>query len=88
MELESRFKQAAEDVKDLARKPDNKTLLRLYSLYKQATEGQPSGARPGMMEFVDRAKYDAWKNLGDMSREDAMEAYIDLVEQLADQSGR
>ncbi|MGC8846219.1 MAG: acyl-CoA-binding protein, partial [Candidatus Hydrogenedens sp.] len=56
--------------------------LRLYALYKQASEGDCKGSRPGMMDFIGRAKYDAWKALEGTSQEQAMQMYIDLVEEL------
>jgi diazepam-binding inhibitor (GABA receptor modulating acyl-CoA-binding protein) len=54
----------------------------LYALYKQATTGDVSGDRPGLTDFVGRAKYDAWAKLKGKSKEDAMQAYIELVQQL------
>ena len=56
--------------------------LEFYALYKQATEGDVSGKRPGMMDFVGRAKYDAWEKLKGMSSDDAMQQYIDKLESL------
>jgi acyl-CoA-binding protein len=57
----------------------NDTLLELYALYKQATTGDVSGSRPGMMDLKGRAKYDAWTKRKGMTKEAAMEAYIALV---------
>ena len=81
-DLGERFEQAAADAKQLPEKPDNATLLRLYALYKQGTVGDVSGKRPGMMEFVGRAKYDAWAGIEGMSQDEARQAYVDLVETL------
>jgi len=78
----TRFATAAEDVQELPQKPGNAELLRLYGLYKQGSVGDASGKRPGMTDFVGRAKFDAWAALAGMGREDAMEAYIELVESL------
>jgi len=61
-------------------KPSNEMKLEFYALYKQATEGDVSGKRPGMMDFVGRAKYDAWDKLKGMSKEDAMQQYVDKLE--------
>lgn len=58
--LKTRFDQAQADVNDLTERPDNNTLLKLYALYKQATQGDASGERPGSFDFVRRAKFDAW----------------------------
>lgn len=63
-------------------KPSNELKLEFYGLYKQATEGDVSGKRPGMMDFVGRAKYDAWAKLKGMSRDDAMKQYIDRLEEM------
>lgn len=76
------FEKAAQEVQGLRRKPSNDMLLRLYALYKQATAGDTSGEAPGMMEFVARAKYDAWAKLKGTGREDAMKKYVALVNRL------
>lgn len=80
-DLKSQFEKAARQAKQLS-KLDNETLLRLYALYKQATLGDVSGTRPGAMDFVGRAKYDAWAELKGMSQREAMQTYIDFVESL------
>ncbi len=59
----------------------NDTLLELYALYKQATAGDASGSRPGMMDLKGRAKYDAWTKRKGMTKDAAMEAYVALVGQ-------
>ncbi|MCS7040172.1 MAG: acyl-CoA-binding protein [Anaerolineae bacterium] len=81
-DLEARFQAAAAAVQTLAKRPDNDTLLRLYALYKQATAGDATGKRPGLTDPVGRAKFDAWAKLKGMDRHAAMQAYIDLVNQL------
>ena len=81
-DLKSRFEKAAEDVKTLTERPDNEAMLALYAHFKQATQGDVSGSRPGMMNMVARAKYDAWANLEGTSSDDAMEGYIGIVEGL------
>lgn len=78
----ARFEQAQKDVKTLNKKPGNDDLLFLYSHYKQGSEGDVSGKRPGMLDMVGRAKYDAWAKLKGMSKDDAMSRYIDKVESL------
>lgn len=80
--LLSQFESAAREVQLLSSRPDNSTLLRLYGLYKQATLGNVAGKRPGIKNFKDRAKYDAWARLRGRSREKAMEDYIILVKKL------
>ena len=78
----AQFEKAVADSKKLPEKPDNATLLQLYSLYKQATEGDCEGKRPGMTDFVGRAKFDAWAALKGKGKDEAMQEYIDLVESL------
>lgn len=58
----------------------NEQKLQMYALYKQATEGDVSGKKPGMMDFVGRAKYSAWEELKGQSKEQAMQKYINEVE--------
>ncbi len=81
-DLASQFAAAAEAVQDLDERPDNATLLQLYALYKQATVGDVEGRRPGFTDFAGRAKYDAWADLEGTDSEDAMQQYIDLVDEL------
>ena len=81
-EIQAQFEQAQKDVKELDERPDNDTLLRLYSLFKQASQGDVSGKRPGFTSPVKRAKYDAWAGLEGMTSLEAMQKYIDLVEEL------
>ncbi len=80
--LEDQFKQAAADAQQLTERPSTADLLKLYSLYKQATEGDVRGERPGMMDIKGRAKYDAWAAIAGMPAEEAMQDYVDLVESL------
>lgn len=60
----------------------NEQKLQMYALYKQATEGDVSGKKPGMMDFVARAKYSAWEELKGQTKEQAMQKYINEVEAL------
>ena len=80
--LKEQFEQAALAAKNLGKRPDNDTLLRLYALYKQGSEGDVSGAPPGMFDFVASAKYQAWQKLEGTSPESAMKKYVALVESL------
>ena len=80
--LQARFEQAVTDAKSLPARPDNATLLRLYALYKQGTEGDVSGRRPGFTDLVGRAKYDAWAGQQGTAKEAAMKGYVDLVDSL------
>lgn len=83
MELKSQFDQAVTDSKALSQKPDNSTLLSLYSLYKQATEGDVSNDAPSNpFDFVAKAKYNAWEEQKGKTKDAAMQEYIDLVAKL------
>ena len=81
-DLKAKFEAAAVAAKKTKKRPDNATLLKLYSFYKQATEGDVSGDRPGGFDFVGGAKYDAWAKLKGMSADDAMTNYIKQVDRL------
>ena len=80
--LQAAFDDAIAHSKTLTTRPDNLTLLQLYALYKQGSSGDVSGERPGMTDFVDRAKWDAWAALQGTSRAQAMRDYIDRVHSL------
>ncbi|HLL02670.1 MAG TPA: acyl-CoA-binding protein [Myxococcaceae bacterium] len=82
MALADDFKVAQERVKTLSTRPSNDTLLELYALYKQATEGDAQGKRPGLLDVKGRAKYDAWAGRKGLSRDAAMQQYVQLVERL------
>jgi len=81
-DLKAAFAAATVAAKQTKKKPDNATLLKLYSYYKQASEGDVSGDRPGGFDFVGCAKHDAWSKLKGMSKDDAMQNYIKQVEKL------
>ena len=83
MDLRSQFEAAVANSKTLSEKPSNEVLLKLYSLYKQATEGDNTAEPPANpFDFVAKAKYQAWEDLKGKSSEAAMEEYIQLVTQL------
>ena len=81
-DLDAQFQAAATESKQLPKRPDNQTLLKLYALYKQATEGDVSGEAPGGFDFVGKAKYDAWTALKGQTQDQAKTAYVALVEEL------
>ena len=76
------FYDATQRVEQLYTRMDNKTVRKVYAYYKQATQGDVSGRRPSAIRFRDRIKFDAWSSISGMSKEDAMTAYIDLVNNL------
>ena len=83
MELKEQFEEAVAKSKTLKAKPDNDVLLKLYSLYKQGTEGDaPEKGDYAMFDFVGKAKHDAWLKYSGMKNEEAMNQYIAFVELL------
>lgn len=83
MTVDTLFQEAIAGSKTLSSKPDNETLLQLYSLYKQATEGDNTGEAPSNpFDFVARAKHQAWESLKGTSIDSAKQQYIDLVNKL------
>jgi diazepam-binding inhibitor (GABA receptor modulator, acyl-CoA-binding protein) len=82
MNLLQEFEQAVTRSKELPKRPSNEALLQLYGLYKQGTEGDVSGDRPGGFDFKAIAKYDAWAELKGKTKEEAMKEYISLVAKL------
>lgn len=81
-EIEQRFEQAALAAKSLPEKPDNNTLLKLYALFKQGSVGDVRGEKPGFMDFVGSAKYEAWARLCGITQQQAQQDYIELVGKL------
>lgn len=81
-DLKAQFEAAAAASKSLPERPDNQTLLKIYGLYKQGSEGDVSGSRPGFSDMIGRAKFDAWAALKGTTKEGAMQQYIDLINEL------
>lgn len=76
------FNQAVTRSRELTQRPTNEELLKLYALFKQATEGDVSGSRPTGFDLKGMAKYDSWAKLKGMTAEEAEAAYIGLVDSL------
>ncbi|MEM6638852.1 MAG: acyl-CoA-binding protein [Pseudomonadota bacterium] len=81
-DLKTRFETALAAAKNLTERPSNDDLLELYALYKQSTAGDVSGDRPGLLDFVGGAKFDAWRELKGMASDDAMARYVEKVNAL------
>ena len=81
-DLNEKFEQAAVDVKTLTSRPSNEDMLALYANFKQASKGDVSGKRPGMLDMINRAKYDAWAALKGTTADNAKQNYIDTVNRL------
>ena len=82
-----RFAAAKDAVEGLSKRPSNDQLLALYGLYKQATEGDATGSRPGMFDLKGRAKFDAWNSRKGLTKDAAMKAYVELADQLVEALG-
>ncbi len=88
-DLKQAFEEALNYVKNAEGdfQPSNEMKLDMYALYKQATDGDVTGSRPGMMDFVGRAKYDAWAKLKGLTSDEAMQRYVDTIEDLKKRFG-
>lgn len=82
-DLKQQFDTAAANSKNLTERPDNATLLKIYGLYKQGSNGDNSDKKPGFGDMVGRAKWDAWNALKGTSQDEAMQQYIDLIASLS-----
>ena len=82
-DLKAAFEAAVAGSTKLSERPDNATLLKIYALYKQATQGDNAEKKPGFSDLVGRAKWDAWDKVKGTSNEDAMQQYIDLIQSLS-----
>jgi diazepam-binding inhibitor (GABA receptor modulator, acyl-CoA-binding protein) len=84
--LPENFNAAVLRSKELSSRPSNEDLLKLYALYKQATEGDVSGERPGGFDFKAIAKFDAWQSRKGKNKDEAMQEYVTLVNTLSAQT--
>jgi len=85
MELQQQFEVAVSRSKELTQRPSNEELLKLYALFKQGSEGDVTGDRPGGFDFKAIAKYDAWAEQKGKTKEEAMAAYITFMDSLYQQ---
>jgi len=81
-DLNAAFDAAVKNSTSISERPDNATLLKIYALYKQATEGDNEAKKPSFSDMVGRAKWDAWEKLKDTTTDEAKQQYIDLIESL------
>ena len=82
-DLKKQFEAAAADSKNLAERPDNSTMLKLYALYKQGSIGDNTDKKPGFADMVGRAKWDAWNGMKGTANDAALQQYIDLIKTLS-----
>ncbi len=78
-DIKKQFEKAIKDVTKAKTEPSNELKLRLYAHFKQGTEGDVAGDKPGFTDIRGRAKYDAWAKIKGMTKDDAMKAYAKLV---------
>jgi acyl-CoA-binding protein len=81
-DLQSDFDAAVASSKKLAQRPDNSTLLKIYGLYKQATQGDVTEKKPGFGDMIGRAKWDAWNAVKGTAHDDAKRRYVELIQSL------
>ena len=81
-DLKKKFEAAAANVTKARKDPGNDMKLKLYAHYKQATEGDVKGDKPGFTDFVNRSKYEAWAKLKGTSSDDAMAGYVKLADRV------
>ena len=82
-DLKKQFEAAVANSKNLSERPDNTTMLKIYALYQQASGGDNTEKKPGFVDMVGRAKWDAWNGVKGVGTEDAMQQYVDLIESLS-----
>jgi acyl-CoA-binding protein len=82
-DLKKQFDTAVTNSKNLSERPDNTTMLKIYALYKQASVGDNTEKKPGFVDMVGRAKWDAWNGVKGLSTKDAMQQYVDLIASLS-----
>lgn len=81
-DLQAKFEETVKNSTSLSERPDNATLLKIYALYKQATEGDNDSKKPSFSDMVARAKWDAWAKLEGTTGDEAKQQYIELIESL------
>ncbi|XP_063391583.1 acyl-CoA-binding domain-containing protein 5-B isoform X2 [Cydia fagiglandana] len=88
MSLEEKFNAAVNVIRSLPKsgsyQPSNELMLRFYSYFKQATEGPCDKPKPGFWDVVNRAKWESWNKLGNMSQTEAMQAYVDELHKIVE----
>ena len=82
-DLKTKFEAAVAGSKNLTERPDNATMLKIYALYKHASDAATTEKKPGFTDLVGRAKWDAWNGFKGTSTKDAMQQYVDLIESLS-----
>ncbi|MBK8285092.1 MAG: acyl-CoA-binding protein [Ahniella sp.] len=81
-DLIKQFEDASKKALNHEARPDNDTMLKLYALYKQGSQSDVTGEKPGFFAFVRVAKYEAWAKLKGTAQDAAQKLYVDLVKKL------
>ncbi|XP_054621761.1 enoyl-CoA delta isomerase 2, mitochondrial [Dunckerocampus dactyliophorus] len=81
------FEEAKNKLSTLKKDPGNEVKLKIYALFKQATHGPCDTPKPGMLDFVNKAKWDSWKSLGAISQDEARQQYCNLIGSLVAAEG-
>ena len=79
-ELEKTFEKAAAHLGGIVSTLSNDKLLYFYARYKQALEGECTTAKPSLFNASGRKKWEAWKLLGSMGKTQAMEEYVEALQ--------
>lgn len=62
--------------------PSDELKLTFYAFFKQATEGPNTTKRPPFYDIVNRYKWDAWKKVGEISKQEAMVLYVEELKKV------
>lgn len=81
-ELQDAFQTSAKLIMTKITPTSNEDLLILYGLYKQATQGDCNIPQPWSVQIEARQKWNAWFKHCGMKRNDAMQQYIDKVNEI------
>lgn len=82
------FDKAANDLKNLKKRPDNDELLNLYGLFKQANEGDNTSEEPSFYQLEKKSKWKAWSSQKGKSTAQAKHEYVATVIKLLPESDK
>lgn len=83
---QERFQAAVNVIKGLPKngpyQPSPNMMLKFYGLYKQATEGDCHQKKPSFWDVINKAKWDAWNKNSHLSKEQAMQKYVECLQEI------
>ncbi|XP_063600149.1 acyl-CoA-binding domain-containing protein 5-like isoform X3 [Penaeus indicus] len=86
MTTEDKFQAAVNIIRSLPKdgpyQPSHDMMLKFYALYKQAVEGPCNEPKPAFYEVVRGYKWRAWSSLGNMSKAEAMNTYVEELKKI------